>query len=167
MGQITISDSLTNFFHEEILKSMFKLKLKCDNQALYYVGGMLSDFNYVSSNEPLAIRMAHALEMTEIKDGANELKKIGDCCLFISGFANGSLNKYMKDKNYCFDLGRNAYSYAVKGYNLLGKNNLVDSLTKVIYDFDPLTKIIEDVFLNNQYSNESKENLIKKLKHFF
>ena len=111
------TESPLEFFKEQVESACERQQLELQPLTSYYVITLLADATHLgsspvgeamSSNEPLAIRLARALQ----SGGSNQregLRQVGDLSLFISGFFSDSLRRSLVDVDYYVSIGGYAY----------------------------------------------------------
>jgi len=111
------TQSSLEFFKEQVEAACERQKVFPQPLTSYYIVSLLADFTHLgrcaaaeamTSNEPLGIRFARALQSAG-QDQRLGLKQVGDLSLFISGFFSDSLRHTLIDVDYYVSLGGFAY----------------------------------------------------------
>jgi hypothetical protein len=115
-----ISES-SEFFKEEVAKSIQKQGLKVAIEVQNYLVDLLSHFmwseNFFSTDErgknvepTLAFLLAQALEAQDESKKFEDLKKLGDVALYYAGFFSERFARKIIDVDYYIGMGTSAYS---------------------------------------------------------
>jgi len=108
-------ESAVEYFKELIDGAMAHQHLAAGELTAFYLVQLLASFmqrqatDAGEENEPLAIRLARALERGG-SEQRTSLRKIGDVSLFVSGFFSDSLNRKLVDVDYYASIGGCAYN---------------------------------------------------------
>lgn len=104
-------ESAVEFFKELVDGALARQGLNAGELTAYYVVNLLAGFLQRPANEdePLAVRLAHALESGGMRQRAS-LREIGDISLFVSGFFSDSLRRKPVDVDYYVAIGGSAYN---------------------------------------------------------
>ena len=106
-------ESAVEYFKELVDGALAHQGIVAGELTSFYVVHMLTGFlqrrDDEGSEEPLAVRLAHALESGGIQQRVS-LKQIGDVSLFISGFFSDSLRRKLVDVDYYASIGGVAYN---------------------------------------------------------
>lgn len=128
MGEALVrQESPAEYFKELLETAMDRQHIAVRDLTSFYLVNLLTGFVHfdrsspiVTSDEPLGIRLARALQEggSRQRDG---LREVGDLSLFISGFFADSLTRSLVDVDYYVQLGACAYgSLARRGDPALG-----------------------------------------------
>jgi len=107
-------ESPVEYFKELVEGAIEHQGLNANELTAFYLVQLLASFverpaaDRDDSTQPLAVRLAHALEAGGSRQRAS-LKQIGDVSLFISGFFSDSLNRKLVDVDYYVAIGGYAY----------------------------------------------------------
>jgi hypothetical protein len=104
-------ETAVEYFKELVDEALARQRLAAGELTAFYVVQLLAGFLRrpdETSDEPLALRLAQALESSGIEQRHN-LKRIGDASLFISGFFSDSLRRRLVDLDYYVRIGGVAY----------------------------------------------------------
>lgn len=102
------------YFKELIESAMDRQQLQAGDLTRFYLVNLLCQFLRLDAgrrgvdDEPLAFKLGRALESAGLRQRA-ELKQLGDCSLFISGFFPDSLQRRAVDVDYYVSMGAYAY----------------------------------------------------------
>src|SRR5258706_13582915 len=119
-------ESPAEYFRELVDTAMDHQQVAVRDLTSFYLVNLLTGFVHFDrsstsdSDEPLGIRLAHALQAggSRQRDG---LREVGDLSLFISGFFADSLARSLVDVDYYIQLGGRAYgSLPRRGHAALG-----------------------------------------------
>jgi hypothetical protein len=106
-------ESAVEYFKELVDGALAHQGIVAGELTSFYVVHMLTGFlqrrDDEGSEEPLAVRLARALESGGIQQRVS-LKQIGDVSLFISGFFSDSLRRKLVDVDYYASIGGVAYN---------------------------------------------------------
>jgi hypothetical protein len=106
-------ESAVEYFKELVDGALAHQGIVAGELTSFYVVHMLTGFlqrrENEGSEEPLAVRLARALESGGIQQRVS-LKQIGDVSLFISGFFSDSLRRKLVDVDYYASIGGVAYN---------------------------------------------------------
>jgi hypothetical protein len=113
MGHVMVRrESAVEYFKELVEEALARQRLAAGELTAFYVVQLLAGFLRRpaddTSDEPLALRLAQALESSGIEQ-RHSLKRIGDASLFISGFFSDSLRGKLVDLDYYVRIGGVAY----------------------------------------------------------
>lgn len=102
------------YFKELIESAMSRQQLHAGDLTSFYLVNLLCQFVRLDArppgadDEPLALKLGRALESAGVQQRA-QLKQLGDCSLFISGFFSDSLQRRAVDVDYYVSMGAYAY----------------------------------------------------------
>jgi hypothetical protein len=108
--------SPAEYFKDLVESAMVRQHLRADELTSYYLVDLLCRFVrpdrripfYEDTSEPLALRLAKALESAGMEQRAR-LRNLGDFSLFTSGFFSDSLRRRVVDVDYYVSMGEYAY----------------------------------------------------------
>lgn len=113
--------NLNEYFNSAIQDAVVHQKLSPHQDTIVYIVNLLSHFAlseniYEADSEglsikPLAFIYKDAIEASSNEEKNQQLRKLGDVALFISGFYAQSLNRGLVGVDYFISMGGNAYSY--------------------------------------------------------
>ena len=104
------------YFKDLVESALVRQHLRADELTSYYLVDLLCRFVrpdrripfYEDTSEPLALRLAKALESGGMEQRAR-LRNLGDFSLFTSGFFSDSLRRRVVDVDYYVSMGEYAY----------------------------------------------------------
>jgi hypothetical protein len=102
------------YFKELVESAMARQQLQAGDLTSFYLVNLLCQFVRLDArppeedSEPLAFKLARALESGGMEQRA-QLKRLGDCSLFVSGFFSDSLQRRAVDVDYYVSMGAYAY----------------------------------------------------------
>ena len=108
------SESPTEFFRDLVESAMQNQRVAARELTSFYVVNLLAAYVHsdrapaAATDEPLGARFARALQGAGVTQ-RDDLRKVGDQSLFISGFFSDSLNRSLVDVDYYIRLGECAY----------------------------------------------------------
>lgn len=114
MGQPQFrTESAVEFFKEMVEGALAHQRIQVSDLTAYYLVNLLAGFirndhDPLATSEPLAIRLAEALQHGGVRQ-REALRRVGDCSLFVSGFFADSLSRKLVDVDYYVALGGYAY----------------------------------------------------------
>ena len=127
MAEALVHDaSPVEFFRELVESAMHRQHLSASEGTSFYLVNLLAGFVHgdrTSSDhdEPLGVRFVKALQEAGARQ-RDELRRVGDRSLFISGFFADSLSRSLVDVDYYIHLGEHAYgSLAKQGDGTFGE----------------------------------------------
>ncbi len=119
MTALIASSDLTVFFHEQIQQAITHQKVRTDAATSHYLTRLLTVFSRSDSLfehtqngvelRPLAMHYAEALEAPNEEVRNQNLQRLGDVALFVSGVFPDALNRQCVDVDYYIAMGGNAY----------------------------------------------------------
>src|SRR5437016_3300135 len=107
-SRIELHRTVQDFFREVVLAAMANQRVHAHALAVAYLSDVLADFARAEklhdqetglSDKPLAIQMCQALQSAP-DTRISLLKKLGDLCLYVSGFFSDSLSRKLVDIDY-------------------------------------------------------------------
>lgn len=100
------------YFKELVDAALVHQRVQAGDLTTYYLVNLLCGFVRLEgrpdADQPLAIRLAHALQAGGIA-GRSQLRSLGDFSLFVTGFFSDSLNRRTADVDYYVSMGEYAY----------------------------------------------------------
>jgi hypothetical protein len=148
------NESPTEYFRELVESAMQNQHVSAQELTSFYVVNLLAGFVHLDrspaagEDEALGVKLARAIQAAGLTQ-RDELRKVGDLSLFISGFFSDSLNRRLVDVDYYIQLGECAYgSLARQGDEALG--DVFDELSGKFTAFvDILTEVSERTALTS------------------
>ena len=136
------------YFKDLIETALARQHLRTSELTSYYLVDLLCRFvrpdRHVpfndDANEPLALRLAHALESGGMEQRAR-LRNLGDFSLFTSGYFPDSLRRRVVDVDYYVTLGE--YAYASLGRR--DEDAFGEVFTELARKFVAFTDVLSDV----------------------
>jgi hypothetical protein len=106
-------ESPVEFFRDLVESALQHQHLAAREGTSFYLVNLLAGFAHGDrarddSDEPLGVRFVKALHEAGTRQ-RDELRRVGDRSLFISGFFSDSLNRSLVDVDYYIQLGEHAY----------------------------------------------------------
>lgn len=162
---VIVESSPREYFNNRIDSVLLDSKLELTPIVKNYLSKMLVNFikpeNFFeikgnSIERPLIAEMALSAKKLSPVSGAVRYTRIGDTCLFISGYFNGYVNRKIQDIGYCVQVGE--YSYG-KAAVLLRKTSIKES-SVLFFEMEKNFKSLVDVVaeaLSNIEFKESKD----------
>jgi hypothetical protein len=105
-------ESAVEYFKELVDGALARQQIGAGELTAFYVVRLLAGFVQQPADpdeQPLALRLARALDTGGVRQRTN-LRQIGDCSLFISGFFSDSLRRKLVDVDYYVSIGGIAYA---------------------------------------------------------
>lgn len=102
------------YFRELVESAIARQQLQAGDLTSFYLVNLLCQFVRLDARppdearEPLALKLIRALESGGLEQ-RTQLKQLGDCSLFISGFFSDSLQRRAVDVDYYVSMGAYAY----------------------------------------------------------
>lgn len=114
MGDVIVRrETAVEYFKELVEGALEHQGVNAGELTAFYVVHLLAGFMRRPAEEgdaePLAARLAHALERGGFEQRAS-LRQIGDVSLFVSGFFPDSLHRHLVDVDYYVAIGGRAYT---------------------------------------------------------
>ncbi len=145
------AQSPVEFFKEQVEAACERQNVVAQPLTSYYVVYLLTDFTHLgasaageamASDEPLALRLARAVQRGGGVDQRLALRQVGDLSLFISGFFSDSLRRSLVDIDYYVSLGGFAYGSLATSDDVLSPifAELSDKFVRFV---DVLTEVSE------------------------
>jgi hypothetical protein len=105
---LTLNGSIAEFFHDHVAKAIRNQHVDATTPTEAYLVGLLAEFTKAPpSDEPLALKLAHAVSSPD--ERVRQLKDVGDTSLYVSGFFSDSLQRKLVDVDYYIQMGGAAY----------------------------------------------------------
>jgi hypothetical protein len=106
-------ESPVEFFRDLVESALQHQHLAAREGTSFYLVNLLAGFVHVdrtasTADEPLGVRFVKALQEAGARQ-RDELRRVGDHSLFISGFFADSLSRSLVDVDYYIQLGEHAY----------------------------------------------------------
>jgi len=106
-------ESPVEFFRDLVESALQRQHLSAREGTSFYLVNLLAGFVHgdrskSSDDEPLGVRFVKALQEAGARQ-RDELRRVGDRSLFISGFFADSLSRSLVDVDYYIQLGEHAY----------------------------------------------------------
>jgi hypothetical protein len=102
------------YFKELVESALTRQQLQAGDLTSFYLVNLLCQFVRLDArppgedSEPLALKLGRALESGGMEQRA-QLRRLGDCSLFVSGFFSDSLQRRAVDVDYYVSMGAYAY----------------------------------------------------------
>jgi hypothetical protein len=141
-------ESAVEFFKELVDGALAHQRIVANELTAYYVVQLLATFaerpvaGEETSDTPLAVRLAHALEAGGMRQRTS-LKHIGDVSLFVSGFFSDSLNRKVVDVDYYVSIGGYAYNALSRAENDAFSPIFAELAQKFVAFVDVLSEVSE------------------------
>jgi hypothetical protein len=168
--QIFFGRSAQEYFRELILDGLSHRRLKIQEVTEYYLVNLLAGFleseklfverpDGTTEAEPLALILLRALSAGR-QERYQELKRLGDTSLFVSGFFGDSLSRSLIDVDYYIAMGERAYD-ALKDSR--GPNGLADLYGELADRFEQFVDLFAEIAeLSNLKSNRGLVRLYER-----
>jgi hypothetical protein len=106
-------ESPVEYFRDLVESALHNQHLAAREGTSFYLVNLLAGFVHgdrttATADEPLGVRFVKALQEAGTRQ-RDELRRVGDHSLFISGFFADSLSRSLVDVDYYIQLGENAY----------------------------------------------------------
>ena len=160
-------ESLRNYFHEFLLKSLSKQNIHAQDDTVSYLTNLLTTFSRTESfvdcgygratHKALALYYSDALNSPTSHERNIALRRMGDIALFICGLFSGNLCKKAIDVDYYVAMGGTAYG-------CLSESNSLPSETSSSFDvfYELSNKFVDFVdVLSDLNTNQSDRNLLR------
>ena len=114
MERPILRETPTEYFKELVQSALVRQHVQAGDLTEYYLVNLLCQYvrmdpcAHVEHGEPLAVRLARALETGGIEQRAR-LRSLGDFSLFTAGFFSDSLTRRPIDVDYYVSMGEYAY----------------------------------------------------------
>ena len=108
------NESPTEYFRSLVESALQRQRVDVQELTSFYVVNLLAGFVHLDRRrsgfpeEPLGVRLAQALQLP-LSAQREDLRRVGDTSLFISGFFSDSLKAGLVDVDYYMQLGERAY----------------------------------------------------------
>ncbi len=119
-SKIETHQSLKAYFHQQLLLAAKNQSIETEEHTLYYLGNLLNEFSDTNSLfetteeglifKPLALIFADAYATPSMNMRYQQLRRLGDIALFITGVLPHSLSKKLVNIDYYIGMGSNAYA---------------------------------------------------------
>ena len=140
------------YFKEQVESALVRQHLQAGDLTEYYLVNLLCryvrpDFADLEHGEPLAVRLARALQTGGSEQRAR-LRSLGDFSLFTAGFFSDSFNRSLVDIDYYMQLGERAYGSLARQDDALGDvfDELADKFPALV---DVLAEVSESTALGS------------------
>jgi hypothetical protein len=117
-SRILLRSTIREFFQEMVVAAVRNQRVRTHEMAVSYLAEILSGFARAEvlydrtrglAERPVAFQLGDALQAAP--DGRIAIfRKLGDFCLYISGFFSDSLSRKIVDVDYYIGMGEGAYS---------------------------------------------------------
>src|SRR5690606_12609866 len=142
------NESPVEFFREQVEGAMQRQQVRTTEWTAYYLVNLLVGFisprrpagPATQMDEALGVRLTRALQA----EGAlqrEELRRVGDCALFLAGFFGDSPNRRLVDVDYYIALGEQAYGRLSHDE----ADALADVFGEMASKFVPLVDVLTDI----------------------
>jgi hypothetical protein len=118
-GRIVLQHTIRDFFREVVSTAIHNQRLQTHELAVAYLADLLSEFARAEKlhdqregamcDEPLAAQVLRALQAAP-DQRISLLRRLGDACLFVSGFFADSFNRKLVDVDYYKGMGEGCYA---------------------------------------------------------
>ena len=118
-GRIVLQHTIRDFFREVVSAAVHNQRLQTNEFAVAYLVDLLAEFARAEKlhdgregamgDEPLAAQMLRALQAAP-DQRISILRRLGDACLFVSGFFADSFNRKLVDVDYYMGMGEGCYA---------------------------------------------------------
>jgi hypothetical protein len=149
------SESPTEYFRDLVESALLHQHVAVRELTSFYVVNLLAGFVHLDraptagSDEPLGVRLAKALQSPGSAQRDN-LRRVGDTSLFISGFFSDSLNARLVDVDYYVQLGERAYGSLARQDERLG-----DVFDELAAKFAAIVDVLNEVSEQSALSSNS------------
>jgi hypothetical protein len=152
-GRILLQRTVNEFFREVVGAAVRNQRVRTHELAVAYLVDVLAAFAHAealhgpkdSADRPMAALLGDALQASP--DARISLfKKLGDLCLYISGFFSDSLNRKLVDIDYYIGMGGGAYA-SVSGLLRIrrGGEEFADLFGELAGKFDRFVDVFAEV----------------------
>jgi hypothetical protein len=116
--QLVLNQTIREFFCEVVSAAVRNQQVQTHTLAVSYLADVLSEFARAErfhqqkegfGDEPIAAQLCRALQATPDTRVAL-LRRLGDLCLFVSGFFSDNFNRKVIDVDYYMEMGEGAYA---------------------------------------------------------
>lgn len=151
MGERTVARALVHrespveFFRDLVESALQRQHLSARDRTSFYLVNLLAGFVHgdrsgPDDEEPLGVRFVKALQEAGARQ-RNELRRVGDRSLFISGFFADSLTRSLVDIDYYIQLGEHAYGSLARQ----GDGTFADVFDELAAKFPAFVDVLGDV----------------------
>jgi hypothetical protein len=147
------SQSPVEYFRELVAAAMQHQRVSAQELTSFYVVNLLASFMHLDhspaarEDEALGVRLVEALAAQGATQ-RDELRRVGDLSLFMSGFFCDSLNRRLVDVDYYIQLGEHAYASLARRDGPFG--DVFDELSgKFVAFVDVLSEVSEHSAMTN------------------
>lgn len=139
--------NLTEFFHEAVQTALRKQRVETGELTEFYLVNLLSQYCARTrfDEQPLALKMAEALEAEGVEQRAQKLREVGDTSLYLSGFFAESIEHRMVDLDYYVDLGGAAYRRLSYISRFSREASFQDAYTELSDKFRSLVSVLNEI----------------------
>jgi hypothetical protein len=149
---IVHSTTLTEYFHHALRRAARQRALEADDATLHYLTLLLGSyarsdrvFDYADRHlriPPLAMLYAEAVQADSERERRLWLQRLGDIALFIGGLFSGQLSRRFRSRQYCIDMGANAYGYLYENAGNDGNTGTTDVFGELAVGFERFVEIV-------------------------
>lgn len=139
------NESPVEYFRERIERAMHRQKISAGDSTSFYLVNLLAGFvrhdrHDEGDDQALGLRLAKALQSDAVRQ-RDDLRRVGDQSLFISGFFADSLNRRLVDIDYYISLGEYAYGSLARQDD----SALADVFDELADKFTAFVDVLEEV----------------------
>jgi hypothetical protein len=139
--------NLTEFFHEAVQSALRNQHVETAELTEFYLVNLLSQYCARArfDEQPLALKMAEALEASGVEQRAQKLREVGDTSLYLSGFFAESIERRLLDLDYYVDLGGAAYRRLAHIARFSREASFLDAYTELGDKFRSLVGVLNEI----------------------
>ena len=132
---------MRGFFHERVEAALTRLTIRADAATALYLGELLADsVTGLVTDEPIAYRLADAIETEEPRLRREKLQKTGDAALYTCGFFQEHIDRRGLSVDYYVAMGGRAYASAAEQP---GPHR--ETLAELAHGFESFAMVLDEV----------------------